>query len=544
MGGLKDRTTRVLGVVMAKFHVGLRLRPLCACLSGALALGPFAAPALAAEISTSALSLVAARASVGSAKHVLGSVVASCDDGPFASGLTLREAIAEAKFGEVIDMSGLSCPSSTITLSAGAIFVPQKAMALLGPADGSLTIDANGTDRVFYSSSPLLEIENLTISGGLSTTYDGKGGCIRTNGDLTLTNSIVSGGQAVTGGGGCIFAGGNVTLQHSSVTGCSVNDARILYDPPALDPTRGGGILAASITLSDGSLIADSQAQGPTVCVYNYYTHFYDCSKTAKGGGASANTITCSDSTIHGNNANYGAGLQGGVISATRCLVDHNVGSGIFGGQATIVDSTLSENGSGVRIQSGSATISNSTISGNAYGIWAYLGSQANIINSTISGNDTGIRAYYHVNLALSASTVAMNKRGVYLYYSSNLSAQSSIIAQNRFNDYSYDRDVIQFSGGSLTGADNLIIVTNTAPAAGVITVTDDPQLLPLTDNGGLTRTHALPATSPAINKGNNAALLATDQRGDGFVRAFGRPDIGAYEAQVVGDEIFYDGFD
>jgi len=69
--------------------------------------------------------------------------------------------------------------------------------------------------------------------------------------------------------------------------------------------------------------------------------------------------------------------------------------------------------------------------------------------------------------------------------------------------------------------------------------------LLPLADNGGLTRTHALAATSPAIDAGNNPLpTTLTDQRGAGFLREMpdGKPDIGAFEFR--GDGIFIDGFD
>jgi hypothetical protein len=66
-----------------------------------------------------------------------------------------------------------------------------------------------------------------------------------------------------------------------------------------------------------------------------------------------------------------------------------------------------------------------------------------------------------------------------------------------------------------------------------------------LADNGGPTQTHALIAGSPAIDAGSNPANLATDQRGDGYVRVYGAAaDIGAFELQSATDAIFADGFD
>ena len=74
-------------------------------------------------------------------------------------------------------------------------------------------------------------------------------------------------------------------------------------------------------------------------------------------------------------------------------------------------------------------------------------------------------------------------------------------------------------------------------PIAGVI----DPRLGPLTDNGGATWTHALLADSPAIDRGDPAAVAGVDgvplfdQRGEPYARVVnGRIDIGAHERQSL----------
>ena len=72
----------------------------------------------------------------------------------------------------------------------------------------------------------------------------------------------------------------------------------------------------------------------------------------------------------------------------------------------------------------------------------------------------------------------------------------------------------------------------------GTPSVTSDPILGPLANNGGPTQTFALLSGSPAINAGNNASAvdagnnsLTTDQRGTGFPRIMnGTVDIGAFE--------------
>jgi hypothetical protein len=76
-------------------------------------------------------------------------------------------------------------------------------------------------------------------------------------------------------------------------------------------------------------------------------------------------------------------------------------------------------------------------------------------------------------------------------------------------------------------------------------TIVADPQLTPLADHGGPTRTHGLSLSSPAIDHGSNIGILSTDQRGMGFSRIVGTSaDIGAYERQADDDELFYGGFD
>ena len=69
-----------------------------------------------------------------------------------------------------------------------------------------------------------------------------------------------------------------------------------------------------------------------------------------------------------------------------------------------------------------------------------------------------------------------------------------------------------------------------------------DPQLGPLTDNGGPTETHALLTGSPAIDAGGITSSLVNDQRGAGFPRVVGSAvDIGAFEVQPMAPGDFDD---
>ena len=128
---------------------------------------------------------------------------------------------------------------------------------------------------------------------------------------------------------------------------------------------------------------------------------------------------------------------------------------------------------------------------------------------------------------------------GIYLRHASHL-LTSTIIATNGVGLNAGSADI----GGldaQLDGGYNLILVSALAPPDD--TLTYDPMLGPLQDNGGPTLTHALLSGSPALDAGSNDYInFAYDQRGHGFRRVVGSSaDIGAFEHQ---DIVFQSGFD
>jgi len=547
-----------------------RLRRLCASLCAAFALVT-PASALATAVSTSVLASV--RAQRFAVTEVLASTVTDCGDNG-APG-SLRYLVAHAYAGETIDVANCG----QIALQGGILTPPFAPLTING--GGNATIVASATEPAFGSLSDLtianltivggsavvagmdglkkggaivagygVTLLNSTISGGTAKDIGAKGGAIYAYGDVTLINSTVTGARAVNAGG-CIYGKGSVVLQNSTVSECRA-DAYHYLD--AHITAMGGAIAAGSVTLKNASHVIHGVAIGSPICVYGGYNGCYSVvpDTHAKGGGIAAGTLTCSDSTVEGSYASSGyydgidpgAGIHANQMTLTRCSVANNEaygGAGIYvpsTGSAQIVESTISGNWQGIEGH-GYVTLTRSTLAGNTWYGLRLTGGFAFIFQSTISGNFTGIVGTG--NVVLAASTVTQNK-----YYGAsltgNVEAQSSIIAKN--SAYAAYPLLDLNLNGSLSGADNLIITTNASPPPGVITVTADPKLLPLADNGGPTLTHALQDDSPAINKGDNTPNFATDQRGTGFVRSFGRPDIGAYEWQVPGDEIYYGGFE
>jgi hypothetical protein len=422
------------------------------------------------------------RAKVGAAKHadphrpLATQTVTNCNDSGAGS---LRDAVANAGSGDTINFS-LSC--STITLTTGAIATPLDDLTINGPGAASLTIDADGGDRaLFHYGYGTLTVNNVTVANGYFLNY-------------------------YFAGGGCIASTGSVTLSNSVVTGCN---ATAYYFGNYLSFGQGGGVYASgSVTLTN-STVSNSTA----------YDYSYGLAISNGGGIYARGTITLTNSTLSGNRVegygfNYGAFIRGGGVY------------GYNGQSVSITGSTIDNNysvggGAGIAIVGATLTLSNSTVSGN----YSY------------SGYGGGVFANNYSALTIGNSTIADNYAYSYAggvsIYGSQLDLQSTIIASNVSGTDSADAD---FAGYTLTGANNLIVTTSYPVPSG--TLTTDPNLQPLANNGGPTQTMALITGSSAIDQGNNAAGLATDQRGTGYPRVSGAAtDIGAFELRRAGGQ-------
>ena len=132
----------------------LRLRPCSAAIALALSLPVMAAGASAVSTPASALR----------ARQPASIVVGNCNDSGPGS---LREAVAGAVSGDMIDLGGLAC--STITLSSGQIEIPQDDLYIkYSPHGGARpAIEANLQSRVFHHTGHgTLKIADLAIRDG------------------------------------------------------------------------------------------------------------------------------------------------------------------------------------------------------------------------------------------------------------------------------------------------------------------------------------------------------------------------------------------
>jgi len=294
---------------------------------------------------------------------------------------------------------------------------------------------------------------------------------------------------------------------------------------------------------------------------------------TIVGGRTTANT-TGRGGAIRSNSAGT-LTLNRSTVSGSGTTGEFAFGGGIYArGAVTLVDSTVSGNsttadyssGGGVSA-GGAATLTRSTVSGNSTaGISSGGGGisasgAVTLLLSTVSGNSTtgsssqggGIRA--GGALAITQSTItanSVNGTAGGLFQADSVGnapfvIHSSIVAGNLSP---FARDVVKDPQSALTinysliGAADGLTFTGIANFTGTSTNPLNPQLGPLTDNGGPTRTHAPLVTSPVIDHGDLSLVVNPtqfDQRGAPFVRVYDgngtfepQADMGAVEYQFI----------
>ena len=178
-------------------------------------------------------------------------------------------------------------------------------------------------------------------------------------------------------------------------------------------------------------------------------------------------------------------------------------------------------------------TLTNSTVSNNFSG-W-YTGGVTSSAQTHVSNSTIAFNTAKHGYSQISKSNVGIGL----LVYSDAVTLDSTIIAKNSNISGQQESYDFSLSNATVTGSNNLITISGVSPPG---TLTSDPKLVALADNGGPTRTHALDPSSPAIGAGSNPLNLPSDQRGAGFSRVFARfVDIGAFQS---GDAIFTNGLD
>lgn len=207
-----------------------------------------------------------------------------------------------------------------------------------------------------------------------------------------------------------------------------------------------------------------------------------------------------------------------------------------------------------IHLSGGTGRIINSTISSNSAntGLAIGVGGVLNVANTTVSGNTdadggTGIGAIYVTGtLNIRNSTIAFNRTsggtGGGIFNAGTLNIGNTVVS----NNIALVSPDINQSGGTITSVGGNLVSNSNGFTAGTFsnsndTVSVDPLLGALADNGGIVTTHMLMPNSPAINAGINAnavdpfnnSVLTTDARSSGFARIVSIVDKGAFETLV-----------
>jgi len=300
-----------------------------------------------------------------------------------ASGSTYLIGIADAGADEDLNATGDFDITESVTINGGG-----------SGAGGTLIEPDFITARIFHVDPAVagatMTIDGVWITGGVCGA-DCNGGGIYNRGDLTISNSTISGNHAVdgpgnNGNGGGIYSDPNGTL---TITNCTVrnNDA----------DQYGGGVFASSTLTITGSTIGGAAAGDANTAGLNGGGVY-------EGGGA----LTITDSTIRNNTAGGGAGGVYDMAGVAGSITD-----------STISDNTASSNCGGIYMENAALTITNSTISGNTatagYGGGAGSFVSLTVTGSTITGNaagTTGGGVYGLTTVNITGSTVSNNTSG------------------------------------------------------------------------------------------------------------------------------------
>ena len=257
-------------------------------------------------------------------------------------------------------------------------------------------------------------------------------------------------------------------------------------------------------TMSAGQIIQGPGARALTI-------EGFDSSSTTVSVDTYYGNVRLSGLTVSGGN--YGIHAEGsGTLFIARSALTNNTFAVDSGAPIQVADSTVSDNGEGLRVGR-TLTVRNSTIADNtSRGVEAF--GPLTLSSSTVSGNDSGIDVWQDVTL------------------------ESSVVAGNDAAD-------VFRSGAGYTLTENFSLIQNTDGLSGFGTYSggsnlngSDPQLGPLADNGGPTQTMKPAAASPVVDAGKDYAGTGKDQRGastfdwPSVANASDSRDMGAFEVQ------------
>lgn len=417
---------------------------------------------------------------------------------PTGPNTSLREAIRDATTGDTINFAP-SLNGAVIFLLSGEYLIDKNLTIDASALGNGLTLYGAG-DRIARIYGSLATIKNITFRNGTAS----NGGALHiSNGSTVNMNQCRIVANKAHGTGGITGLGGGIYCDSSALI---IINSTIEQNSTTTDV--GADLAGGGISMSGGN----------TTSLTLIGTTVQNNSTPMRGGGihsTSTGTMTIIDSTISGNNAASGGGidLTSGTLTLSGSTVSSNVGS---------------SNGGGIYITSATVDLIKSTFANNI---------------STAEGGaiDLNNSAIVTIESCTIAENTSQNGGGVH-NNNSTLSLVNSIVAAN---GASYGKD-IYFQSGTLTRSGVSIVGSNDQcdtpfPAGnpnvngdivGTIIARIEPGLSPLGYYGGPTMTMHPLTNSPAYNAGGSTSL-STDQRG--YPRVVGASlDTGAVEVSTT----------
>lgn len=219
-----------------------------------------------------------------------------------------------------------------------------------------------------------------TFAGAISkTATNGEINCLDPAGygAVTITKSITI---------DCTDSFGSV-LAASGVNGMVINSST------ASVRIRGISFNGAGTGLNGIRILSASRVSIEDVVIDNFAQHGISVEMSAGTLNMTMNNVDIRNNSIHGINSFLTGAATMNLSIANSSLVQNgsvglNLGAAV---KASIKDSVLSSNASGIVVNGTALSVSNCLVSGNTTGISSAAGSTVRIAGNTITGNSTGL---------------------------------------------------------------------------------------------------------------------------------------------------------
>ena len=289
--------------------------------------------------------------------------------------ISLREAILAVNAGAGGDTINLTAGTYTLAITgvgedaaASGDLDIRKTMTIFGTGSGNSIINANGIDRVFHvlGANGQLTLMNLTVQGGNAGSGAGGGLLVATGANQLTLNSVVVSGNFAANGAGIDNAG---TL--------SLMDVTISNNGNQVSTSQGGGLRNTANASLNRVTLSGNQADSGGGIYNNFGTGNLTLTNITVSGNTAASTggglytsdpVTIINSTFTQNTSDSGGGIRtqsaGAIVSLKNTIVAGNIGT------------TANPDLSGTFLSSGNNLIGNGT-------------GQSNLVNG-VNGDKVG----------------------------------------------------------------------------------------------------------------------------------------------------------